>query len=353
MISANFFDGASARLHSVNLELDHGTIGIAGPEIVRSYPFSQARLAEPFAGAVAVLDFADGGRCEIGDPAAKLALASALGYRKSRVVRWQQHWYGALLALILLAVTVFAGVKWGAPAVADRVVASLPASVDKQVGDAAFSATQRHWLAPSRLSAERIAEVQEIFNSLTPKNPRMPLRLAVMSSPNLPPNALAFTSGQIVITDSMVLHMLGKAQAFDDRSRAMLAGVLAHEIGHIQGRHSMHALARGSLLAVLSATLFGDFSTVVAATPALLLNMDYSRDMESRADQYAVARLLEQRLPPEALADLFESLDAIAPGQSSLPRWLQRGGNYLTSHPATAERTRAIRLAGSGAAPPP
>lgn len=346
MISANFFDGASARLHAVNLELGHGTIGLAGADIVRSYPFAEARLAEPFAGAAAVLDFADGGRCEIDDPAAKSAIATALGYRKPRVVRWQQHWYGALLAVVLLIVTVLAGIKWGVPALADRAVASLPASVDQQVGDTAFAALQSEWFEPSGLSDERIAQVRAVFNSVTPAKARMRLRLSVMSSKSLPPNALAFPNGQIVITDSMVLHILGKREGFDDESRAMLAGVLAHEIGHIEGRHSMNALARGSLLAVLSATLFGDFSTVIAAAPALMLNMNYSREMESRADQYAVARLLQQGLEPAALADLFDSLEASAPGQSKLPRWMQAAGNYLSSHPATAERTDAIRRAG-------
>ena len=347
MISANFFDGASARLHAVNLELGHGTIGLAGPDIVRSYAFADAKLAEPFARAAAVLDFADGGRCEIDDPAAKAAVAAALGYRKSRVVRWQQHWYGALLALLLLIVTVLAGIKWGVPAMADRVVASLPASVDRQVGDAALKAVGSTWFKPSRLSDERIAEVQEIFDAMRPKTERIPLKLSVLSSDSLPPNALAFPNGQIVITDSMVLHILGKSADFDDYSHAMLAGVLAHEIGHIEGRHSMRALARGSLLAVLSATLFGDFSTVVAAAPALVLNMNYSRDMESRADGYAVTRLLQEELDPGALADLFDSLEATAPGQSSLPRWMQQAGNYMSSHPATAERTAAIRRAGA------
>lgn len=350
MISANFFDGASARLHAVNLELGHGTIGLAGPDIVRSYPFAETRLAEPFARAAAVLDFADGGRCEIDDPAAKAAIATALGYRKSRVVRWQQHWYGALFALVLLIATVLAGVKWGVPALADRVVASLPASVDQQVGDAAMAAVTRQWFEPSRLSDERIAQVRAIFQSVAPDTARMPLVLSVRSSNTLPPNALAFPNGQIVITDSMILHILGKQNDFDDHARAMLAGVLAHEIGHIEGRHSMRALARGSMLVVLSATLFGDFSTVVASAPALVLNMDYSRAMESQADQYAVARLIEQRMDPAALADLFDSLEATAPGQSSLPRWMQQAGNYMSSHPATAERTAAIRRAGAAPA---
>lgn len=343
MISANFFDGASARLHTVNLDLGIGIIGLAGPEIVRSYPFADATLAEPFAGAAAVLDFADGGRCEIADPAAKAAIASALGYRTSRVVRWQQHWYGALLALVLLIATVLAGIQWGIPALADRVVASLPTTIDQQVGNAALEAARGQWFKESRFSDQRIAEVERVFAAMQPARARMPLRLSVMASDKLPPNALAFPNGHIVITDSMVLHILGKQADFDDDSRAMLAGVLAHEIGHIEGRDSMRALARGSLLAALSATLFGDFSALAAAAPALMFNMDYSRDMESRADQYAVARMIEQNIDPEALAALFESLEATAPGQSALPRWMQRAGNYMSSHPVTARRTAAIR----------
>lgn len=349
MISANYFDGLSARLHPVNLELGTSTIGLAGADIVKSYPFSDVTLAEPFARAAGVLDFADGARCEIDDPYAQAAVAAALGYRKSRVVRWQGQWYGALLALVLLAATLFASVQWGIPALAERAVASAPASVDQRVGDTAFKALKSEWLDPSRLSEERIAEVRAIFQSVTPAAPRMPLRLSVMSSEDLPPNALALPNGQIIVTDSMIRHILGRQDAFDDTARARLAGVLAHEIGHIEGRHSMHALARGSMMAVLSATLFGDFSAVVAGAPALLLNMDYSRAMERKADEYAIARLLDQGLPPAALADLFDSLDKAAPGQSALPRWMQGVGNYLSSHPATAERSEYIRRAGAAA----
>lgn len=343
MILAHYFDGRSARLHVVHLDLTGGVVSLAGSDLVRSYPLSQATLAEPFTRAAGVLDFADGARCEIGDPAAAAEVAAALGYRKSRVARWQDRWYGALLALLLLGATLFATVKWGIPALTYRVVAALPDSVDQKVGDAAFAAVTEQWFVGSRLSDERIAEVEAMFRSVAPTRPRLPMRLHVMSSETLPPNALAFPNGQIIVTDSMILHILDGKPAFDYQSRAMLSGVLAHEIAHFQGGHSMHTLARSSLLAVLSATLFGDFSAVIAGAPLVLLNMEYSRAMETQADAYAVARMRELGMPPAALAYLFESLDAAAPGQSSLPRWLQQAGNYFSSHPATNERAQAIR----------
>ena len=343
MILAHYFDGLSARLHLVHLDVAGGAINLAGPDLVRSYAFAETILAEPFAGAVGVLDFADGARCEIADPACTAAIAAALGYRKSRVVRWQERWYGALLALIFLAATLSATVKWGIPALTDRIVAALPDSVDRNVGEAAFEAAYDQWFDESRLSDQRIAEVQAMFSAVAPSRPRLPMQLHVLQADTLPPNALAFPDGQIVVTDSMILHILGGQDAFDDQARAMLTGVLAHEVAHVQGRHSMRTLARSSLVAALSATLFGDFSTVIAGAPVLLLNMDYSRGMELEADAYATARMTQLGLPQAALADLFVSLEALAPGQSVLPRWMQQAGNYFSSHPATDERTKIIR----------
>ncbi|MGZ8294998.1 MAG: M48 family metallopeptidase [Telluria sp.] len=343
MISANYFDGRSARLHPVNLELGEGTIGLAGADLVKSYPLSEVRFAEPFQRASAVLDFADGARCEIPDPGAQATVAAALGYRKSRVVRWQDRWVGALAALVLLVATVLATVKWGIPALAERIVASLPVSIDKKVGDTAFDSLEGSLLVQSRLSDEIIAEVGEIFRSVAPVTTRIPLRLRVMGSDSLPPNALALPNGTIVITDGMILHVVGKKLNFTDEAKARLAGVLAHEIGHVEGRHSMGALARSSLTAVGAAALFGDFSTVVAGAPTLLLNMDYSRDMERRADDYAITRMAQAGLPPLALAELFDSLEAADPGQGAVPRWMQRAGSYLSSHPATRERSNYIR----------
>ncbi|MGZ8295205.1 MAG: M48 family metallopeptidase [Telluria sp.] len=343
MIPANYFDGRSARLHPVDMALDAGTITLAGPGIARTMPVTSVRLAEPFAGAPLVLDFDDGARCEVEGTEAKAALAAALGYRKSRVVRWQEHWYGALAALVVLVALVLGAVRWGIPLAGDWAVASMPASVDRKVGDAAFAALDGKLFGPSRLDEGTIREVHTIFNAIAPRRTRMPLTLRVMDGGQQPPNALVLPNGAIIINDAMVAHIRGKDPAFSEAEAAQLAGVLAHEIGHVEGRHSMHALARASLSAALAGALFGDFSAVVAGAPALVLNMSYSRDMETRADDYAVGRLAAEGMAPDALANLFDSLEAAAPGQADLPSWLRTAGNFMSSHPMTAERTAHIR----------
>ena len=344
MISANYFDGASARMHTVGLTLENGVITVAGDNIAATYPLSQAHMAEPFSQAPGVLDFADGARCEVGDADGKAALAAALGYRKSRVVRLQQHWYGALLALVLLVASVGAIVQWGVPALGERIVVALPVTIDQRVGDEALRAMRTAgFFQPTRLSDERVAQVQEIFNAIRPKSTRIPLTLRIVAMNSAPPNAFVLPNGTILLTDQMILHILNEEGDLDDEMKAAIAGILAHEIGHVAGRHSMRAIARSSMLAVGSTALFGDFSAVVAGAPVLILNMDYSRQMETAADQYAIALMKHASLSTAPLADLFDSLERVGTDDEKLPRWMRSRISYLSSHPANEERTARFR----------
>ncbi len=347
MTNAHYFDGQSARLHQVRISAGDGRLVLSGA-VEKSYPLSDARLAEPFPHAPAVLYFADGARCEVSDEHGRRMVAEAVGYRKGRVERWQEHTLAALAALVLLVGLVASAAVWGVPAVAERIAAALPASTDRALGRSALSALESNgMLAPSRLGDERIEQVREVLELVRPERTRMPLRLLVRHAPRLGPNALALPDGTIVVTDLMVRQILegSEQQDFDDIATAQLAGVLAHEIAHIELRHSTRSLARTSLTAAGSAALFGDFSAVAAGVPALLVNMRYSRAMETEADDYAIALLRRQDIPTSPLADLFEALDAHDGGQRHLPRWLTQTTEYVSSHPPSAERSERLRKA--------
>jgi predicted Zn-dependent protease len=347
MITANYFDGQNARLHPV--ELEHGASGLrlVGDSISRQYALSELTLAEPFARAPTVLYFADGARCEVPDPDAGRALADVLGYRKSPVARWQQHWYAALVALVLLIATGFAVVTWGLPAAAEKIAAAIPPSLDKRLGETAARGLEAQLMAPSRLSDERIAQVEQVLRTIVPAVTRQPIRLLVRSSPRLGANALALPDGAIMITDAMVLQILGKEASFDEEQTAQLAGVLAHEIGHIENRHSVRVMARSSLTAAASAAMFGDFSMVAAGVPAVVMNMRYSREMEYEADGYAIALLKEKGISPAPLADLFDALEKIHADdpESHMPRWMVETTAWASSHPASDERSERLRRA--------
>ena len=347
MINANYFDGQTARLHPVELTAGNGALRVLGGAIAQEYARAGVTLGEPFVSAPVVLYFADGARCEVSDAGAGRALAAALGYRKSAVVQWQERWYAALLALALalLIATGLAAITWGLPAAAEKIAAAIPPAVDQQLGQSARRALEGKLVGPTRLSEQRVAQVEQVLRSIVPERPRVPIQLMVRHSPRLGANALALPDGTIMITDAMILHILANGDDFDERQRAQLAGVLAHQIGHIEARHSVRMMARSSLTAAASAALFGDFSAVAAGLPALLMNLRYSRDMETEADGYAIARLNHNGIPTAPLADLFDSLEKVhaADPMRGWPHWMVNRIAYMASHPASNERGDRLR----------
>jgi Zn-dependent protease with chaperone function len=122
-------------------------------------------------------------------------------------------------------------------------------------------------------------------------------------------------------------------------------GVLTHELGHLHERHALRGLIQASVVGMLVAVWLGDVSTLATALPAFVLQAKYSRDFEREADEYAAAVLAANGLDTRALADVLARLERSAGGPGA-PAGLAA---YLSSHPATAERIRA--LSGAGRAP--
>jgi Zn-dependent protease with chaperone function len=350
MSNAHYFDGHSARLHPVQLQVDAGMLLIAGAAITRAYELGKLKLAEPFLHAPAVLYLPDGARCEVDDPQAKADLAAALHFQPSFVMRWQRRWYAALAALVLLL--AFGGFVWfvAIPLAAEKIAETIPASLDEKIGASTLRGLEAKAFKPSRLSEQRIAGLQAVLAEVSPAAARHPMRLLVRDAPLLGPNALALPDGTIVITDQMVRGVDDDPDFSAEQKHAALAGVLAHEVGHVQRRHSVRVLARSSLTAAASATLFGDFSAVAAGVPALLANLHYSRAMETEADSYAIATLQSKGWSTEPLAELFEWLDKVndADPQKSMPKWMVHSLPYASSHPSSEERIARLR-----AVPPP
>lgn len=358
MIAAHFFDGCSARLHPARLEVRGGILAVVTPAFERSYALAEVALSEPFAAAPAMLRFADGACCEVADAAAREWLLVAIGYRKSRVNRWQVRWPAALLALALLAALLAALYLRGVPALTARIVAGLPPSVELELGNAMLSGLEsRGVVSPSRLDERGIAEVQALLPAVSSFHPGKSLRLLVCHSDKLGANALALPDGSIIVTDDLVRLLLSRGNEFDDATRQRLIAVLAHEAGHIEHRHTARAVTGSSLAAALSVTMFGDFSALAAGLPAVLSEMQYSRAMEVEADDYAVAVLQRNRIRAGTFVDVLSRLEREQPAENAfLPRWITESMTYLSTHPGTAERIARIegiermQLRGEGAA---
>ena len=351
-MSAHYFDGRQARAHAVELAAAGGLLTLRG-DVERTYDAAATRIAEPFAHAPTVLYFADGARCEVPGAGAGQALREALGYRATRVVRLTRHTWAALVALVLLVALILSMAIWGVPAAANRLADALPPSADQALGESALKTLHTSGtLAESRLSDQWLAEVDKAFKRVEPRDLRV--RLLVRQSSSLGANAIALPDGTIVVTDLMVRLIAGTAGEFGEVQQAQLAGVLAHEIGHVRMRHGARILAGSSLSAALAASLFGDFSGV-AALPAAVVSMSYSREMESEADEYAIALMKESGISTLPLARLLERIDSgVAEtreensngDRNEAREWLWReADSLLRSHPLTKQRTARLRAA--------
>lgn len=253
--------GSFLRLQLVDTLLTLVTCGLYRPfAVVRAYRYRLAHLSVTIDDVVGLALSPD--RREVA------GTAKLQGKRTSGVERLQRHWYAALLGLGLLAASAAVFAKWGMPALADRVLTTLSPAVDQRVGDEAESALGLN--VYSAHSEQTVAQLHEVFRLVSPAKNRMPLRLVIRSMDSMPftqPAAFALPNGAIVVSDDLVSHILQGQYDVDDTARATFAAFLAHEIGHIEGRHAMRSVLGGSVMALGSAPLFGDFGKVVADEP--------------------------------------------------------------------------------------
>ena len=358
MINATYFDGQSSRRHPVELLIHRRIVAILGPGVRRSVRLSKIDVSEPLEHAPRILRLPDGAFIESSDPGLARLLRKN-GYRAPRVVQWQRNWPLSLLSLLVLLAALVAGYQWGLPWAADTVAQHLPASIGKKIGDGELQLIDNVYMEASRLDEAEQARLRAMFAALRqPRSEKTPYRLEFRYS-KVGPNAFALPNGVIVLTDQLV------TLAGDD---AAVMGVLGHELGHVQRRHSLRRLLQAAGVGMVVNLMIGDVSSALATAPAFLLDQKYSRDFERESDQYAIDMMRANGVPLSPMAQLFEKMAAErehAPdaGQEDAQREDDedeqteprrrpnrrarqvRQSDYLSSHPSDAERIARLRAA--------
>ncbi len=118
-----------------------------------------------------------------------------------------------------------------------------------------------------------------------------------------------------------------------------LAAVMAHELGHVIHRDPLRKMIRQMGIAATLALLRGDSSTLLENTIRNLLDLKYTRDQESAADDFALETLVAAGIDPIHFAAIMEKLD---PGRGGGESKLVK---YLSTHPHRGERVEKARRA--------
>jgi len=149
-------------------------------------------------------------------------------------------------------------------------------------------------------------------------------------------NAFAVPGGQVFVTTAMLAFV---------RSEAELAGVLGHEISHIDLRHCIGRYQYQLALERVGAGPVGE-AVDLARLP---LVVGYTKYQESEADEQGVTLALEAGYNPRAMVQMMTRLDrqsgdSAAPPAASGPvteaadATAEALGAYLRSHPLGYER---------------
>ncbi len=347
--SAIFFDGMTSARHEAWVALAPQGLQIAGRDglMLAEWPYDEVE-GLPAPGKVlrlgrrgnAVLE-----RLEIFDPAfaaeidlrAKYVDRSGARQRRQRlsVIGWT-----VTATLSLLAVAYF-----GVPAIADRLAPLVPLTLERKLGDAvdiqirgmldrkqagaAFECGHGAREKPGAAALDKIMKRLSEAAAL-----RLPLRATVLRRPEA--NAIALPGARIYVFQGLI----DKADNPDE-----LAGVIAHEIGHVAHRDGTRSVLQAGGLSLMFGMLLGDFvgggAVVIAARS--VLQSSYSRHVEMAADTYGAQLMNKAGGNANGLATMLVKI-----GGATEP-----GMDLLLNHPHTNARVAAIgKIAAPHAARP-
>lgn len=150
-------------------------------------------------------------------------------------------------------------------------------------------------------------------------------------------NAFAVPGGYIYINRGLIERAATLSE---------VAGVLAHEIGHVEQRHGIQQMEKmqGANLGLnLAYVLLGrqpgavEAAAINAGGSAVFAK--FSRDDENEADAVAIPLMINSRNHPNGLVTMFQRLMSL---KRSSPSALQQ---WFSTHPTTDERINATRSA--------
>lgn len=149
------------------------------------------------------------------------------------------------------------------------------------------------------------------------------LDVAVLNEESV--NAFALPGGHVFVFTGL----LKKSRSPDE-----VAGVLAHELGHVVLRHHLRSALRSLGVGAVASVVLGDTSGLtglLAAGSSQLLSLAFSREQEEAADAFAVTLAEKVGFDPLAVGRLLERMEE--PGAPP---------SLLRTHPSGPDRRRAL-----------
>ncbi|UGY05103.1 M48 family metallopeptidase [Bradyrhizobium quebecense] len=319
---AVFFDGASNRRRIVALELSDALEIREDGELLARWAFADIRRADSPAGLLRLscLTAPALARLEIRDAQLMAALVARcerleqdLPNRKgvAGIVGWS----------LAAAVSIVLVVLFGVPLAAERLTPLVPDAFERRLGDVAEAQVMVVFDGKPCSNAAGQAAFEKLVGKL---RETAGLDNSVQSGvlTTSVPNAFALPGGKVYLFEGL----LEKAENPDE-----IAGVLAHELGHLRHRDSMRELIHNGGTSFLIGLLFGDItgSGALVFASRSLVTSSYSRDAETNADSFAIETMHKLGRPAKPMGELMFRVTGKEGG---------KGLSLVASHPLTEDR---------------
>jgi Zn-dependent protease with chaperone function len=321
-----YFDGVTNRKHAVTLrfESDHLDI-VTSDSGVTAWRYDDVRMVDGVPGTLRL-------KCVSGLPLARLNVSDAAmqaeirtrtksleidrgSPQTGRIVGWS---LAAVCSIVLI-------VLFGVPLVAERMVPLVPTSFERRLGAVVDNQVRLIFGGKTCTDPEGNTAFAKMVEKLREASRlETPLQTVVLATSI--PNAVALPGGKIYLLNGL----LQKANDPDE-----IAGVIAHEMGHVVHRDQVRVMIQNGGTSFLIGLLFGDITGSAAAIFAArsLIDASYSRQAEGNADAFAIETMHALGRSPAPMGELLFRVTG-AQGNSI---------GILASHPLTEERRDLMR----------
>jgi Zn-dependent protease with chaperone function len=330
---AIFFDGVTSvrRTATVELGLTAMEIRASDGQALAAWRYGELATYSAPDGMLRVGPATGPARLEIRDgdlAAAFTARAGRIRQLGAVAPRTRRRVVGWSLAAVASALLV---AMFGFPAMIERMEPLVPLGVEQRLG-ASVESQQRASLArdthdecgqgpnaqASRAAFDTLVRQLEDVAALP-----LPVRASVVHQSEV--NAVMLRDGRVQVYEGLI----DKAKTPDE-----LAGVIAHEMGHIAHRDGTRRVIQAAGLWVLFGPLIGDFSSGAVAWVGMhtVLLPTFARGQEAAADAFGAELMLKLGRDPRAVGNMLRR-DRSARSIVNI---------LFDDHPEARQRTAAI-----------
>lgn len=225
---------------------------------------------------------------------------------------------------IALAFGVLMALAVASPPPAHAGILSLSTADEERIGAEAAAKLEAQYglVRDSRLNSL----VLGIGRRLVASNPHRDLtyRFGILNNSTV--NAVSLPGGYIYVFRGLLDFVGG--------DRNMLAGVLAHELGHVEGRHHAKMAERQMIAGTVVGLLTKGSTRNLASLFTNVYGLKWSRDQEYDADKRGIRYAAAAGYDPEGLVRFLSKMQSLGG---------QRGPSWLSTHPTPAKRVQRAR----------